>query len=200
MTTMASQITSLTVVYSTIYADADQRKIKAPCHWPMCGEFTGTDKFPAQRPVTRKMFPFHDVIMLIRHCLRIDRFYRTSTIYFSQTKLLHGSVCQFDFAHEKFITYRVMLINFATNTVVFDRCIHVSWLSGPAIHVPHELRYRRRCYPVKVVGPWLWQHSSVGTFIVEMMYQYTNYTWIGQYDACNIILYGGHMRTGSVSI
>ena len=30
MTTMASQITSLTVVYSTVYSDADQRKHQTP--------------------------------------------------------------------------------------------------------------------------------------------------------------------------
>ena len=47
MTTMASQITSLTVVYSTVYSDADQ--IKAPRHWPLCGEIAGTGEFPAQR-------------------------------------------------------------------------------------------------------------------------------------------------------
>ena len=48
MTTMASEITSLTVVYSTVYSDADQRK-QAARHWPLCGEFTGTGEFPAQR-------------------------------------------------------------------------------------------------------------------------------------------------------
>ena len=49
MTMMASQITSLTVVYSTVYSDADQRNIKALRHWPLYGEFTGTGEFPAQR-------------------------------------------------------------------------------------------------------------------------------------------------------
>ena len=49
MTTMASQITSLTVVCSIIYSGADQRNIKAPRHWSLCGEFTGTGEFPAQR-------------------------------------------------------------------------------------------------------------------------------------------------------
>ena len=49
MTMMAAQITSLTVVYSTVYSDTNQRKHKAPRHWPLCGEFTGTGEFPAQR-------------------------------------------------------------------------------------------------------------------------------------------------------
>ena len=48
---IASQITSLTSVYSTVYSDADQRKHR-------------TGEFPAHKwPVTRKMFPFDDVIM-----------------------------------------------------------------------------------------------------------------------------------------
>ena len=49
MTTVASQITSLKVVYSTVYSDADQRKRQTPRHWPLCGEFTGTGEFPTQR-------------------------------------------------------------------------------------------------------------------------------------------------------
>ena len=48
MTTMASQITSLTVVYSIVYTGVDQRSIKGPRHWPLCGEFTGTGEFPAR--------------------------------------------------------------------------------------------------------------------------------------------------------
>ena len=49
MGAIASQITSLTIVYSTVNSDAYQRNIKDPRHWPLCGEFTGTGEFPAQR-------------------------------------------------------------------------------------------------------------------------------------------------------
>ena len=54
MDTMASQITSLTIVCSTAYSDADQRKHKssAPLAFVRrihrCGEFTETGEFPAQ--------------------------------------------------------------------------------------------------------------------------------------------------------
>ena len=41
----ASQITSLTIVYSTVYSGADEND-KASRHWPLCGEFTS--EFPAQ--------------------------------------------------------------------------------------------------------------------------------------------------------
>ena len=45
-TTMESQITNLTIVYSTVYSDADQEIIKAPRHWPLWGEFTGDRWIP----------------------------------------------------------------------------------------------------------------------------------------------------------
>ena len=41
MITMASQITSLTIVYSTVYSGTDEKNIKSPRHWPLWGEFTG---------------------------------------------------------------------------------------------------------------------------------------------------------------
>ena len=49
MTTMASQITSLTVVYSIVYSGGDQRKHQSSDSLALCGEFTGTGEFPAQR-------------------------------------------------------------------------------------------------------------------------------------------------------
>ena len=48
MGVMASQITSLTIVYSTIYSGADQIKHKNQRHWPLCGEYTGDRWIPAQ--------------------------------------------------------------------------------------------------------------------------------------------------------
>ena len=49
MTTKASQTTSLTVAYSTFIQPQIKENIKATHHWPLCGEFTGTGEFPAQR-------------------------------------------------------------------------------------------------------------------------------------------------------
>ena len=48
MGVMASQITSLTIVYSTFIQALIKQNIKAPRHCPLCGEFTGTGEFPAQ--------------------------------------------------------------------------------------------------------------------------------------------------------
>ena len=64
MTTMASQITSLTVVYSSIYSAADQRKHQSSALLAFCaGNSPGRVNSPHKGPVTRKMFPFDDVIM-----------------------------------------------------------------------------------------------------------------------------------------
>ena len=46
MGAIASQITSPTTAYSTVYLGADQRDIKAPRHWPLCGEFTDDQSIP----------------------------------------------------------------------------------------------------------------------------------------------------------
>ena len=44
-----------------------KENIKALRHWPLCGDFTGPVNSLHKWPVTRKMFPFDDVIMqLIR--------------------------------------------------------------------------------------------------------------------------------------
>ena len=92
MSAMASQITSLLIVCSTVYAGADQRKHQSSAslafvwvtqRWPV--------NFPHKWPVIRKMFPFDDATMVligrplyIIHTqlkLKLDR----ATIYFSNT-------------------------------------------------------------------------------------------------------------------
>ena len=64
MGTMAFQITSLTIVYSTVYSGADQSKHQSSASLAFVwGSHRGPVNFPHKWPVTRKMFPFDDVIM-----------------------------------------------------------------------------------------------------------------------------------------
>ena len=64
MDTMASQITSLTIVYSIVYSGADQRKHQKSTSLAFVrGIHRGPGNSPRKWPVTRKMFPFDDVIM-----------------------------------------------------------------------------------------------------------------------------------------
>ena len=65
MTTIASQITSLTVVYSIVYSDADQIKHQSSASLAFVwGIHRRPVTSPHKWPVTRKMFSFDDVIML----------------------------------------------------------------------------------------------------------------------------------------
>ena len=64
MGTIASQITSLTIVYSTVYSGADQRKHQSSASLAFVRVIhRGPANFPHKWPVTRKMFRFDDVIM-----------------------------------------------------------------------------------------------------------------------------------------
>ena len=61
---IASQITGLTIVYSTIYSDADQRKHQSSASLAyVWGIHRGPVNSPYKWPVARKMFLFDDVIM-----------------------------------------------------------------------------------------------------------------------------------------
>ena len=60
---MASQITSLTIVYSTSYSGVDQRKHQSSASLAFVrGIHRGPVNSPHKRSVMRKMFPFDDVI------------------------------------------------------------------------------------------------------------------------------------------
>ena len=64
MGAVASQITSLTIVYSTVYSDADQRKHQSSASLAFVrGIHRGPVNSPHKWPVTRKMFSFDDVFM-----------------------------------------------------------------------------------------------------------------------------------------
>ena len=64
MGSIASQITSLASVYSTVYSGVDQRKHKSVASLAFVwGIHRGPVNSPHKGPVTRKMFPFDDVIM-----------------------------------------------------------------------------------------------------------------------------------------
>ena len=92
MTMLASQITSLTVVYTILYSGVDQRKHQSSAsrafvrginrdRW-IAGNSPGPVNSPHKGPVTRKMFPFDDVIMIVP-CHAI------TTV--SNTKRMHNS-------------------------------------------------------------------------------------------------------------
>ena len=75
MGSMVSQITSLTLVYSTVFSGPYQRKHQSSASLAFMRRiYRGPVKSPHKWPVTRKMFPFDDVIM--KWCMAsVGRYY-----------------------------------------------------------------------------------------------------------------------------
>ena len=72
MGVIASQITSLTTVYSTVYSDADQRKHQSSASLAFVwGIHRGPVNSPQKWPVIQKKVPFDDVIMMMAKYLKI---------------------------------------------------------------------------------------------------------------------------------
>ena len=73
MGVIASQITSLAIVYSVVYSDADQWKHQSSASLAFVRRIhRGPVNFPHERSVTRKLFPFDDVIMMYLLLPEID--------------------------------------------------------------------------------------------------------------------------------
>ena len=104
MGTMASQISSLIIVYSTVYSDRDQRKHQSSAslafvreihRWPM--------NSPHKGPVTRKIFPFDDVIMKL--CLD------STSVYGQQLSILENEA-------KHVMNLKMLLV-----------CFHITWFN-----------------------------------------------------------------------
>ena len=108
MSTIASQITSLAIVFSTVYPGADQRKHKAPRRWPLWGELTGDRWIPRSKGQQRGKW-FH---------LMTSSWYCTH--FSSQTTFS----CQLLNYWKKVLVY----LESTMKTLVFDILIFWKWL------------------------------------------------------------------------
>ena len=105
--TMASQITSLAIVCSTVYSSADQRKYQSSAsmafvrgihRWPV--------NSPHKWPVTRKMFPFDDVIMNeVAHVIHMELRESTTCACYIYIYIKHIYTC----AHINVYVYCILL-------------------------------------------------------------------------------------------
>ena len=87
---VASQITSLTIVYSTVYSDAYQIKYQSSASLAFVRSiYRGPVNSPHKWAVTRKMFPFDDVIMWF---LRLQTMDSINTDY-TDIVLIPGMLC-----------------------------------------------------------------------------------------------------------
>ena len=131
MDTIASQITSLTIVYSTVYSDADQRKYQSSASLAFVrGIHRGPVNSPHKWPVTRKMLPFDDVIVKYCH-LQVNN---VSTLYVWSIKCSSSIIYIFcwDFRPIIYtISMFLMCMNFVfmyyTVLLIYVKC-DISWL------------------------------------------------------------------------
>ena len=87
---MASQMTSLTIVYTAIYSGADQRKHQSSVSLAFLrGIHRGPVNSPHKWPITEKMFPFDDVIMQPFHLSTLEKWLLFSIISQIQVGLVH---------------------------------------------------------------------------------------------------------------
>ena len=92
MGAMASEITSLAIVYSNVHSDADQRKHQSSALLAFVrGIHRGPVNSTHKGPITRKMFPFDDVIMQKPH-YTMTNYYSISSNFnkISVTTTSHG--------------------------------------------------------------------------------------------------------------
>ena len=108
MSTMASQITSPTTVYSAVYSGADQGKYQSSVSLAFVwGIHRGPVNSPHKWPVTRKMFPFDDVIMLTSRwrAWKCDTFLSIVVGSDNRTSILpirmHGEFKQYPQSHQR---------------------------------------------------------------------------------------------------
>ena len=98
MSATAPQVTSLTIVCSTVYSGVDQRKHQTSASLVfVTGIHRWSVNSPHKGPVTRKMFPFEDVIMLVPIRWQIILLTYTSMLPRERTKLSlawsHSDIC-----------------------------------------------------------------------------------------------------------
>ena len=147
MGAMASQITSLTIIYSTVYTGADQRKHQSSVsltfvwiihRWPV--------NSPHKWPVTRKKFPFDDVIMISARFLPWDSildytyFTRQDTASSRTVTLVMGYSAKFSTNYK--INAKWTIMYFVKWTVV-SNCIEAGYITSlnPVVrHVVGVLR------------------------------------------------------------
>ena len=94
MAAMASQITSPTIVYSTVYSGADQRKHQSSVSLAFVW---GIHRWPANSPhkwpVTRKMLPFDDVIMRVAWAANHHRILEIRFSFENETQYTKVLIC-----------------------------------------------------------------------------------------------------------
>ena len=158
MGAMASQITSLTIVHSTVYSGADQRKHQSSASMAFV---RGIHRWPVNSPhkwsVTRKMFPFDDVIM-------DKQFHPTLCILYNYSMPVKGNTgVKVDLLMADDVPARNRHMSVITSTIIGNSIIcstvPSSWQQGK----------RQRFALLGLCQIWTWSKYSTGNFAKPKM-------------------------------
>ena len=132
MSAMAFQITSLTIVYSIVYSGADQRKHQSSASMAFVrGIHRSPLNSPHKWPVTREMFPFDGVIVLIVRRAGLlwsqrDFEWRWSVPLFKCLTVLEFSFILFDLC--LLITFFNFIMNYVPIVTFWIFTYHKIWI------------------------------------------------------------------------
>ena len=175
MGTIASQIISLTIVYSIVYSDADQRKHQSSASLAFVrGIHRGPVNSPHKWPVTRNIFPFDDVIMgicLVSYIIGFVKEIMVFTIFWQMCKtLMNGYVPIFSRQSSKrhfnkhYRRYEVIVLITlkvkCTQNFYINNIFEIGWIVGECMDCFQE-------YGLVVINiVWLSQLALPGTHSV----------------------------------
>ena len=134
MGSKASQITSLTIVYSAVYSDADQRKHQSSASLAFVrGIHRGPVNSPRKWPVTRKMFSVDDIM-------------RKSALYDSPT---HMDSCEYNWELDQ------QCVLWCTGNIqkAHDTCTYSYYQAGDGGGTNGSVDYDEQ---------WLWTNRLMG--------------------------------------
>ena len=139
MGAMASQITSLALVYSTVYSDADQRKHQSSASLAFVRRIhRGPVNSPHKWPVTRKMFPFDDVIMTIRLWVHWVAMAINTRGYCQAITVMYTNVYRVrpknDVKDSRLVMFSCGLVHVNLTNII--QCVAIHWENGTMLQVP----------------------------------------------------------------
>ena len=144
----------------------NKENIKASRHWPLCEEFTVNS--PHKWPVTRKMFPFDDVIMYYSEVL-CDQNCPNLTTYVGLFNYLVCDNCIWDIVQENIDVVKwkhFHVIGPLWGESIGDRCIPLTKASDAELW--HFLWSAEQTVEQKIEMPViLWRHCNEDNTIEE---------------------------------
>ena len=118
MNTMASQITSLTIVYSTVYPGAYQRKHQSSATLAFVrGIRRSPMNSPHKGPVMRKMFPFNDVIMVNQVTREVNACWDIYNVMVCDKVRSYNTLINWNLIHDTRYIFPIDAIHTITTTI-----------------------------------------------------------------------------------